>query len=298
MRPYYRGLFLPTGSGFHFGAPIPSDLASDRYLQAADPEDVICSVLAYAQRGQFAPCSRLIDLLGEHEDADIWGSCSTLLSFAAPRSTLQQFVPLAKRLRIELGTDAPLQWAGETLAGAHEAWVVPAVLRLFEQIQSYDQFMSLPVYLSLLLEPEPAEIDAGPRQLRDPGEPDWYDPPPAWNIPEYVRMVERRHAELVATLPIPAQSCVFEGELLTLRRVAIRMLDRINHNPDDRLRIEQARMLLEAYTGEDFSGFYVEGRHRLLPLRASARLEAFLQSDTPERFSPGVRYFFGHCIPD
>ena len=59
MRPYYRKLFLPTGTGFHFGAPVPSDLASPRYLQADDPEDVICSVQANAPQGQFAPSNAL-----------------------------------------------------------------------------------------------------------------------------------------------------------------------------------------------------------------------------------------------
>ena len=297
MRPYYRKLFLPTGTGFHFGAPVPSDLASPRYLQAEDPEDVICSVLAYAQQGQFAPCSRLLDLMAQHDDADVWGSCSTLLSFAAPRSVLQQLVGLAERLRTERGTDAPLQWAGETLARSHESWVVPVVLRLFEQIQAYEQYMSIPVYLSLLLEDEPAEIDAGPRRLRDPEEPDWYEPPPAWDVPEYVRMVEERHSEIVATLPAPDHSCLFDGELLTLRQVATRTLDRVNRASESQLRIAQARMLLEAYTGEDFSGFYDEDRHRLLPLHASARLEAFLQSNLPDRYRPGVRCFFGHPVP-
>src|SRR5690606_36156417 len=112
MRPHYRKLFLPTGTGFHVGAPVPSDLASPRYLQAEDPEDVICSVLAYAQQGQFAPCSRLLDLMAQHDDADVWGSCSTLLSFAAPRSVLQQLVGLAARGESPTTHDTALEVAG------------------------------------------------------------------------------------------------------------------------------------------------------------------------------------------
>jgi hypothetical protein len=298
MRPYYRKLLLPAGTGFHFGAPIPPDLASPRYLQAADAEDVICSVLAYAQQGRFEPCTRLLDLLVQHDDADVWGSCSTLLSFAAPRSVLAQLVPLAERLRIERKSDAPLQWAGETLARCHEAWVIPVILRLFEQIRAYDRVMALPVYLSMLLETEPAEIDAGPRRLRDPDDPDWYEPPPKWDVPGYVRMVEQRHLDVIAMLPNSERSCVFDGDLLTLRGVAMRALGRVNETRENQLRIAEARMLLEAYTGEDFSGFYDEHQHRLRPLRASARLEAFLQDDTPERFTPGARYFFGFRVPD
>jgi len=298
MRPYYRKLLLPAGTGFQFGAPVPPDLASPRYLQAADPEDVICSVLAYAQQGRFEPCARILDLLAAHDDADIWGSCSTLLSFAAPRSILQQLVSLAERLRIERKTDAPLQWVGETLARCHEAWVVPVILRIFERIRSYERFMALPVYLSMLLEPEPAEIEDGPQQLRDPNEPNWYEPPPSWGVPEYVRMVEQRHLDVIAVLPNPERSCVFDGELLTLRGVAMRALGRVNEPRENQLRVAEARMLLEAYTGESFSGFYDEHEHRVRPLHASARLEDFLGGDTPERFAPGVRYFFGFRVPD
>ena len=299
MHAYYRRLFLPGGAGFHFSGSVPSDLASLRYLQSTDPEDVICSVLAYAQLGQFAPCSRLLELMALHDDADIWGSCSTLLSFAAPRSILQELVPLAERLRTQQGSDAPLQWAGETLARSHESWVVPAMLRLFEQIQSYDRYMALPVYLSLLLESEPGEIDTGPRRIRDPDDPDWYEPPPAWDIAEYVRLVEARHTDVIVSLPNPADSCLFDGELLTLRQVAVRALDRVNRTSESHLRLPQARMLLEAYTGEDFSGFYEMNDRslRLLPLHASARLEAFLEGGTVDRFLPGVRYFFGHRVP-
>ncbi len=298
MHPYYRRLFLPTGTGFHFSGPVPPDLASSRYLQSEDPEDVICSVLAYAQAGQFAPCSRLLDLMARHDDADVWGACSTLLSFAAPRTILQDLVPLAERLRTQRGTDAPLQWVGETLAKSHESWVVPVILRLFEQIQSYDQYMALPVHLSLLLEPKPAGIDSGPRRLQEANLPDWYEPTPAWGIAEYTRMVEARYAELITALPTTDYSCLFDGELLTVRQVASRALDRIKRTSEENLRVTQTRMLLEAYTGEDFSGFYEVNEHRFLPLHASTRLEAFLEDVTADRFMPGKRYFFGHPVPD
>lgn len=296
MRSYYRNILLPAGTGFHFGAPIPPDLTSPRYLHAADPEEVICSVLAHAQRGNFAPCSRLIELLKQHDDADVWSSCSTLLSFAAPRSILLELLPLVERMRDEHQTDAPLQWAGETLARSCGLWSVPEVLRLFEQIQSYDRYMALPGYLSLLLEPEPDMIDAGPRRRRDPSDPDWYDPPPAWEVAEYTRMVRSRYEELQGLLPYEG-SCVFGGEILSLRRIATQTITRINGPTEYSRHVESARMLLEAHTGEVFSDFYDPDRYSLRPLHATARLEAFLRSDTPDRFTPGVRCFFGHRIP-
>lgn len=297
MRPYYRNLLLPFGSGFHLEDP-PADLLERRYLYSDDPEDVICSVLAHAQRGHFDVCERLLDVLARHDDGDVWASCSTLLSFAAPRAVLHEFALRAMNGRIGRGGDAPLQWAAETLAHTHELWVVKAMLELFMRIEALDQFMAIPVYLSLLLEPEPGKIDGGPQRIRDASEPDWYDPPPRWDRQGYVDLVEQHMGELDTGLPARWRACWCDGELLGLRGLAERTLMRINAPDEHALRIVEARMLLEAYTGERFAGFHDPDSHALRRLDASARLESFLSSDVPERFEPGVRYFFGRVIPD
>ena len=52
----------------------------------------------------------------------------------------------------------------------------------------------------------------------------------------------------------------------------------------------------EASTGIDCSGFYQEEKPQ--PLTAAAIIEDFLESSESQHYEKGVRYFFGHRIPD
>jgi hypothetical protein len=56
------------------------------------------------------------------------------------------------------------------------------------------------------------------------------------------------------------------------------------------------RLWFEAATGIDCSSFFDDGEFQ--PLAATAIVEEFLESGDPERFEPGVRYFFRNRIPD
>ena len=68
-KPYY---FLLRGVGFHFLAPPPGDMRSHKYLYSDDPEEVLCSILAHAQEGNFSPCRRLLDLMRRSHDWLTW----------------------------------------------------------------------------------------------------------------------------------------------------------------------------------------------------------------------------------
>ena len=48
---------------------------------------------------------------------------------------------------------------------------------------------------------------------------------------------------------------------------------------------------------EDWRGFYGKAG-KLQPLSAAAIVEEFLESRESEKYEDGVRYFFGHRIPD
>jgi hypothetical protein len=56
------------------------------------------------------------------------------------------------------------------------------------------------------------------------------------------------------------------------------------------------RRRFEASTGIDCSGFYKDRNFQ--PLTAAAILEDFLESPEVARYEEGVRYFFGHRIPE
>jgi hypothetical protein len=85
---------------------------------------------------------------------------------------------------------------------------------------------------------------------------------------------------------------LFKGELLNTVRVAQQLLES-SRQPHFRTFY---RRKFEAMTGIDCSKFYVERIFQ--PMSAAAIVEAFLESADSVKYKPGVRYFFGHRIPD
>jgi len=112
-------------------------------------------------------------------------------------------------------------------------------------------------------------------------------------------MVQAKYAELKDDLSADREMslAIFEGEALSLAKVARRLLVRLRANGGLE-EISTARMTLEAFTGMDCSSFYKPDFGPLQPLTAAAIVEDFLESGEAEKYEPGVRYFFGHRIPD
>ncbi|MBZ5709306.1 hypothetical protein [Nannocystis pusilla] len=88
----------------------------------------------------------------------------------------------------------------------------------------------------------------------------------------------------------------FFGGPFSVRRVAERFLQMLGTSSYENMMKPYLRQRFEACTGIDCSDFF-ETNGDLKPLTAAARLEAWLESDAPDRFEPGERYFFGHKIP-
>jgi hypothetical protein len=85
---------------------------------------------------------------------------------------------------------------------------------------------------------------------------------------------------------------IFEGKRFGVRALAERALELVRL-PYFRPYLRQK---FEAATGIDCSGFYKD--EQLQPLTAAAILEDFLASPEAAQYQEGVRYFFGHRIPD
>jgi hypothetical protein len=153
---------------------------------------------------------------------------------------------------------------------------VPGILRAYERIAEFPDSDIVPVWLSNLLEPEDGVVSV---QVR----PD--------DLPDYLKTVSDRYNELAAELGTD-QVIVFRGARFGVVPLAQYVLRRIQH-PYVR---DELRHRFEASTGIDCTGFYRNGDLR--PLAAAVILEDFLASPAADAFEPGVRYFFGHRIPD
>jgi len=107
---------------------------------------------------------------------------------------------------------------------------------------------------------------------------------------------ENTFQRLVSSQRLHEGETIIEGGRLNIRDIAQRLLTRVQTG--ERLdRIAMGRMLLEATTGLNCRAFF-DDSGRLQNLTAAAIVEEFLERGDTDRYQPGVRYFFGHRIPD
>ncbi len=295
VRPpvYDHLLLLSRGRTFHFAAAPPAGLRLN--VSERDPRIVVNAILANAMEGDFNHFGRLIDLLREHDDGVVWGDCAALLAYAAPYSVLHE---LLETFFAELhGEDVVTQqWISEILCKSGALWSVPEVLRIFRRNRQREHYFATPTYLSRLLEIEREQIAEGPLLLpRSDDLPEWFAPSDEYDDDAFEAHVMQHYIKLCGEVSDPARTCVWEGEPLSLTRVAQKARTRIEAGEDIE-EIAIARAWLEAGTGEDLSGWYRD--HLLANLAAEASLEHMLASSTLQRFESGARYFFGRRIPD
>jgi hypothetical protein len=304
----FQYLLLERGSGFHFGTPPPGDLLRANYLESTDSKEVIAAVLAHAQNGNFGVFDHLLRLMQRVDSAVTWNACTNLLSYAAPYSTIRQLLETFHD-EVFVRRDGGTQWyMCRILSGSKALWAVPVMLEILSSlIKDRKQFESIPVYLSYLLEAERGLIADGPPPVKktepeisesvagffDEEEVVEYDEPAYRGavLATYTKLKDKLGAEK------EMQLAVFEGEALSLAKVAERLLARLRAD-DDPEEIEIGRMILEAFTGIDCSSFFQPNFGPLQPLTAAAIVEDFLESGEATRFEDGVRYFFGRRIPD
>ncbi|ATB50992.1 hypothetical protein MYMAC_006649 [Corallococcus macrosporus DSM 14697] len=300
MRPsYLRHSFLPWGHGLHFAKPPPPGVENPRHLASDDPWHVIPCVLANLQQGRFEVSRMLVRLMHQERDAEIWNVCATLLSYAAPYSVIRELEASSEEL-LKSDEHSPYtrRYFCEILSRSAGVWGVPHLIRHYRELKDRKVESEVEHYISLMLEPEPRAIWHGPRIVWESNElpPPFEESTPLFMKEEYLNLVERTFQEVVSTQKLFEQDALWEGGRLDIRAVAQRLLTRVRDctHPD---RIEVGRMLLEGTTGLDFRAFF-NGSGRLQSLTAAAITEEFLERGDADKYQPGVRYFFGHRIPD
>jgi hypothetical protein len=164
----------------------------------------------------------------------------------------------------------------EAVTTRGELSAVPLVLAGWEGLAGFDDADAIPGYLSRVLEEEPGPIaGAADHEKQD----------------EYHALVMGRYEDLKARFGTDGV-VLFRGDLFNPARVGRLILDELAAGDLD----PYLRRRFEATTGIDCSSFYEGGSLR--PLAAAAVVERFLEGPEPAKYEDGVRYFFGHRIPD
>ncbi len=89
---------------------------------------------------------------------------------------------------------------------------------------------------------------------------------------------------------------VYYGEAFAVETVATRLYNELTKEPSNAIAIAGERHRFEASTGLDCEGFFVNRKPNRL--QGAVILEDFLDGPDIAKFKPGMRYFFGHPIPD
>jgi hypothetical protein len=228
-------------------------------------------VLGQARRGDFAAVPDLVDL---YDQAESWLLARAYVTLLGDAGTPAAF---ARVLPVVVAQEEPTYQVqlSEALTTWGKLAVIPVILAGWETLEGFNDADAIPGYLSRVLEEQPGPVAAADRADTD----------------GYRARVMGRYAELVARHG-SADVLLFRGSPVSVRKIAGLILDDLAAGDLD----PYLRRRFEATTGIDCSSFYEDGSLR--PLAAAAAVEQFLEGPEPAKYEDGVRYFFGHRIPD
>jgi hypothetical protein len=235
-----------------------------------DPWLLWVTALDKARRGDFSKVPPVLEASDESPDPVFVQSSYYLLGDAGPDPC---FPGIVENAEMPSDTDRVI-WSCNALMERGRLADIPILLEAYLRHSGNQDAGIIALYIHDML---------GREDLIDPGEFE--------SLAAYRDAVISAHQGLLDQFGTDAV-CIYRGERFHVPRMARAILDAL-HQPHFRM---SARRKFEAVTGIDCSEFYRE--KRLQPLTAATIVEEFLESPEVEKYEEGVRYFFGHRIPD
>jgi len=235
-------------------------------------------ILAQAKAGEFRRIERLLDIHHATTRSHLlpW-VCAQLVGDAGTPSC---FARMIRDLDDSLNPDT----AG-SFCKAFEAWgslsSIPAIIQSYDRHFGAELMNAVPLHISSLLEPEWGPLSEFPSED---------------GLIAYEDRVLEQYEVLKQKFGTD-QVILLHGERFGVVSMVQRWLRGLKSGDDfERAKRSFYRRRFEASTGIDCSSIYKDGRFH--PLTAAAILEDFLASPAAARYEEGVRYFFGHRIPE
>ncbi|QRK06338.1 hypothetical protein JQX13_40560 [Archangium violaceum] len=276
MRPFFYWEPVDWKSRGYF---VPSSSADDPDLKADESSSLwleVQGILTQAKAGDFNRIARLLDIHAATRSHLLRWACAQILGDAGTAFCLNRMV-------LELDDTLDPDRAGD-FCHAFEAWgslsAIPAFLKSYDRYFGFQSMDALPLMLSTIL-----EMEWGPLS----------DFPTEDELLAYEDRVVEQYEELKQKFGTD-DVILLHGERFGVVSLARRMLRSLGDSHFERAMQPFYRRRFEASTGIDCSGFYKDREFQ--PLTAAAILEGFLESPRAARYEEGVRYFFGHPIPE
>jgi hypothetical protein len=292
MSKYKRALAELAG-GFHIRSAEPEQFMPGAALLSSNPWDVLGAILIRAQRGDFSELHRIEALLRASDEWLFWYAATEFFSLA---TSWHRIVLLAESLRDRQEEETAQYFLAILFGNACDLRAVEPLLNLHRQSNSDDVRYEVERNLSHLLEPTNGPLWWGADEKEiELDEPDEEGRIRTLEVDKkgYATVIRKASADLETALQT---TIVFGAQPFAVGTLADRLNKRLMEAKLQSDRIAHERMILEASTGIDCSGFS-DPAGKLMQLDAAAILAEILDSDL-SRFEPGQRYFFGHPIPD
>jgi hypothetical protein len=283
-RNFIENMLVPVYDGY-FPEPTPPDFPELRESPAGREWTRTEEIFNELKTGEFTRVEQLLEIYRRVEDGVLRATIRTLLGDAGTFSCFQR---MREELEAERKTEdemALYYYRDKAIhyGDAFVAWgmldAVPVILDnyLTLRLAKIREIDLLPIYLSLMLERDWGLISVEP---------------PAEALEEYLGLVMERYEELRGQYG-SGSVLVYNGEPCGVRYFARRLAGDVGPKHRDEAEL---RRRFEASTGIDCHGFY--GDNGFQPLVAAKIAEEFLNSPEAAKYEDGVRYFFGHRIPN
>ena len=272
---------------FHSRHVSLDGIDQDQLLSSSAPWDRFTGVLKSCASGDFSKLESLFQLLDQEDGYLLWRAGTNLVASAGSWEVVGRFVGHFEPFSAH-------EDAGEIVAAALglscDLRAVDLLIELHEASSDEDTRIEIEGELSMLLEREEGVLWTGARPVDGASQ----SAPDGLDRRTYFGHVRALHQQLVSELSPAAK--VFEGQIYDVIAIANRLRARLQQNPISTERVLREKLIFEAATGIDCTAFFSEDR-RLIPLAGIAIIDDFLDGDAAQRFSPGLRYFFGHPVP-
>lgn len=275
---FLKGTFLWDQLGYSYSQSPPINLLASKALHSDNCWISVASILEHAKTGNHAPVQQLQEWMRLDIGHLLLCICAELLGDAGTTQHLRglENMVLEGPDHLRVAACRAAYWSGEL-------WLVPLMLDAWNRVEWRDDRDTIAFMLSDLLEEVPGPVVANE----------------AYSVSKYNELVRNR-VDRIHTEIGTDQVSVWEGTAFSARLMARRMYELLCSGAesldDMEVTFEDYRHKFETSTGINCSDFF--SSEEFQPLAATAILESFLNNEQSEQYESGIRYFFGHRIPD
>jgi hypothetical protein len=280
----------------------------NQFRDSSDPWQALAYLVARASEGDFSESNRIKDLMRGFESALFWSAATSFAGMAAPWGTISGIIEDFRARDHTYGVQYYL--SNMTMYSCRLA-DVDTLFGYYIKGADNEIRDHVSKCLSLLIEDGSGLVWLGAKETPVHGGDD--DEEEGGEIPDYSSMsyeelfatkldyegyrqvVDAALSKIVQSGASPG-SAVFEGKVLDARQLANTVYERLQ-NREIGGRTYEGTRLLSAMTGLDCAKT-TTGAGNVNHLETLAFIAKVLEEGNLDAMTPGVRYFFGHPIPD